>query len=82
MSSRIKVDIETIRSAYVGKYYHVWWNTGHTRNGRNVAKVLEVLPYNGPFDFVLCIFRLEAEDTRRGWLGMSIEQHMMSAPVE
>lgn len=59
----------------VGDKIKVWWNTFEKdEDGNNLATVLEILPYHGPFDFVECIARLTAPGTKKGYLEMSIEK--------
>lgn len=59
----------------VGDLYPVWWDTEDGRPaGQHMARILEILPYRGPFDFIKCIYRLHAPSTKKGRIDMSIEK--------
>lgn len=56
----------------IGDDYPVWWDTNDGRPaGAHMAKVMGVLQYCGPLDFVKCILVLSAPNTRRGQVEMS-----------
>ena len=73
------MDLEEIRKNWLGKEWPVWRDTnGHREQHR--ATILEVLPYNGPFEFVACIFRLTAPRSFRGYTEMRIEKIDLAYP--
>lgn len=58
----------------VGDEYCVWWDTGTVNpNGGYMARILKIIPYTGPYDFIKCIFRLTSMSTSKGYTHMSIE---------
>ena len=67
----------TTEEPEVGDLYPVWWETNDVRPaGSHMARIIEILPYKGPFDFIKCIYRLTAPNTKRGWLDMAIEKEL------
>jgi len=63
-----------IRQLWLGKEYPVWWETNDGRPaGNHRAKVLDVKPYTGRYDFVACIFVLAATRNYSGQCEMAIE---------
>jgi hypothetical protein len=58
----------------VGDDVEVWWTTGRTaENGRPLAKILEIRPYEGPMkQYSSLILRLTAPSTKKGWLEMTV----------
>jgi hypothetical protein len=62
----------------IGDKMPVWWTTGETDSrGRNIATIIEIKPYRGPFDFVSHIAVLTATTTKRGYVEMSITKDML-----
>jgi hypothetical protein len=58
----------------VGDKIPVWWNTGiKNEGGENIATVLEVRDYQGPYEYFDSILKLTAAfPSKRGWLEMTV----------
>jgi hypothetical protein len=57
----------------VGDKIPVWWTTfDKDENGNNLAFVLEIRDYIGPFDFCSKILKLTCPNTKRGWIEMTV----------
>lgn len=60
----------------VGDKISVWWTTyEQDERGNNIATILEVRDYVGPFDFCDKILKITAPTTKRGWVEMTMEKH-------
>lgn len=69
-----KQKLDKLKKEFIGKEWPVWWDTNDGREaGNHIAMIIDVLPYNGPYDFIECIFKLTA-NTRSGYTEMSIEK--------
>lgn len=70
------------RDPKVGDLYPVWWDTEDGMpGGQHKARIIEILPYKGPFKFIKCIYRLHAPHTKKGRLDMSIEYGPGTLPI-
>ena len=57
----------------VGGKKQVWWNTFEKdEQGNNIATILEIRDYVGPFTWCSKILKLTAPSTKRGWLEMTV----------
>lgn len=57
----------------IGDKYPVWWTTHEQdEEGRNIATILGVRDYIGPFDFCDKILKLTAPGTKYGWVEMTV----------
>lgn len=65
--------LERLRERWLGQTWSVWWDTGDDRpSGQHRAIIMEVSEYTGRYDWIACVFKLAAPNTRRGWLEMTI----------
>jgi hypothetical protein len=84
--SRKQNKVDAIRRRWLNKQWPCWFGEPAYHGGPNVSTILEVRPYTGPYDFIACIFKLTAPNTRRGWMEMSIEhinlRHAEAAPAD
>ena len=57
----------------VGSKIPVWWATfDKDEKGNNLAYILEIRDYNGPFDFCSKILKLTCPRTKKGWIEMTV----------
>ena len=57
----------------VGDKIPVWWTTFDKDDvGNNLAYILEIRDYVGPFDFCSKILKLTAPGNKRGWIEMTV----------
>lgn len=57
----------------IGEKIPVWWNTFEKDElGNNVAIILDIRDYKGPFDFCSKLLKLSAPGTKRGWVEMTV----------
>jgi hypothetical protein len=57
----------------IGDKIPVWWSTfDKNEKGENMATIISIRDYKGPFDFCNLILKLTAPNTKRGWLEMTV----------
>ena len=57
----------------VGSKIPVWWATfDKDEKGNNLAYILEIRDYKGPFDFCSKILKLTCPNTKMGWIEMTV----------
>lgn len=57
----------------IGDKISVWWNTFEKDElGNNVAVILGVRDYTGPFDFCSKILKLTCPGAKLGWIEMTV----------
>lgn len=68
----------------IPRVWPVWWETGDGRPaGNHFARVLDAKPYDGKYkEFFSHVLKLEAPESERGWLEMSVDLRPPTGKVD
>ena len=67
----------------IGDSIKVWWRTfTKSENGQNLAEILEIRPYTGPYKEFTHIVKLRAPSTKNGWLEMTVNETDIDLEIE
>jgi len=69
----MKPTFEEIQQAFACSDWPVWWDSGDNRPaGQHRARIIDIKPYTGRYDFVACIFEFPSTTGSRRPIGMTI----------